>query len=88
MTSTARHSDTTDFTGELNFATVADYVALLKPRVMSLVLFTGVAGLVVAPGRARIRPAHERGLTVRLVSAVAVQSRGMTVVLERLAEVS
>ncbi len=27
-----------------------DYFALLKPRVMSLVVFTGVAGLVVAPG--------------------------------------
>lgn len=28
----------------------SDYVALLKPRVMSLVVFTGFAGLVVAPG--------------------------------------
>jgi heme o synthase len=27
-----------------------DYVALLKPRVMSLVVFTGFAGLVMAPG--------------------------------------
>ncbi len=32
------------------FATVADYFALLKPRVMSLVLFTALAGLVIAPG--------------------------------------
>jgi heme o synthase len=31
-------------------AGVSDYVALLKPRVMSLVAFTGLAGLVVAPG--------------------------------------
>jgi protoheme IX farnesyltransferase len=31
-------------------ALVSDYVALLKPRVMSLVAFTGLAGLVVAPG--------------------------------------
>jgi len=31
-------------------ARVADYVGLLKPRVMSLVVFTGVAGLVAAPG--------------------------------------
>ncbi len=31
-------------------ACVADYVALLKPRVMSLVVFTGLAGLVAAPG--------------------------------------
>jgi protoheme IX farnesyltransferase len=32
-------------------ASVADFVALLKPRVMSLVVFTGVAGLLTAPGR-------------------------------------
>ena len=31
-------------------ARVADYVALLKPRVMSLVVFTGLVGMVVAPG--------------------------------------
>lgn len=31
-------------------ATVGDYFALLKPRVMSLVIFTAVAGIVVAPG--------------------------------------
>jgi protoheme IX farnesyltransferase len=30
--------------------TVADYFALLKPRVMSLVIFTGLAGIIVAPG--------------------------------------
>ena len=29
---------------------VGDYVALLKPRVMSLVVFTGLAGLLAAPG--------------------------------------
>ena len=31
-------------------ATVGDYFALLKPRVMSLVVFTGLVGIVVAPG--------------------------------------
>ncbi len=31
-------------------ARVGDYMALLKPRVMSLVVFTGFAGLFVAPG--------------------------------------
>ncbi len=31
-------------------ARIADYLALLKPRVMSLVVFTGFAGLVAAPG--------------------------------------
>jgi protoheme IX farnesyltransferase len=29
---------------------VDDFIALLKPRVMSLVVFTGLAGLVLAPG--------------------------------------
>src|SRR5579875_1184121 len=29
---------------------VADWITLLKPRVMSLVVFTGAIGLVVAPG--------------------------------------
>src|SRR5579864_8754170 len=34
---------------ESRAASVGDYFALLKPRVMSLVLFTAVAGMVVAP---------------------------------------
>jgi protoheme IX farnesyltransferase len=33
-----------------DIATAADFFALLKPRVMSLVIFTGLVGLVVAPG--------------------------------------
>jgi heme o synthase len=31
-------------------APLGDYVVLLKPRVMSLVVFTGFAGMIVAPG--------------------------------------
>src|SRR5262249_48624658 len=31
-------------------ASASDYVALLKPRVMSLVVFTGLVGYMVAPG--------------------------------------
>jgi protoheme IX farnesyltransferase len=31
-------------------ASVGDFIALLKPRVMSLVVFTGIAGIVAAPG--------------------------------------
>ncbi len=31
-------------------ARVGDYIALLKPRVMSLVVFSGIAGMVMAPG--------------------------------------
>ncbi len=33
-----------------NNATVRDYCSLLKPRVMSLVIFTGFIGLLIAPG--------------------------------------
>ncbi len=33
-----------------SLATVGDYIALLKPRVMSLVVFTALVGLAVAPG--------------------------------------
>jgi protoheme IX farnesyltransferase len=35
---------------EPSLATVGDYIALLKPRVMSLVVFTALVGLAVAPG--------------------------------------
>src|SRR5437762_13498737 len=35
---------------EPSLAGVEDYVALLKPRVMSLVVFTALVGLVLAPG--------------------------------------
>ncbi len=40
----------------LTDATVADYFALLKPRVMSLVVFTGFAGMWVAPGFSHLHP--------------------------------
>jgi protoheme IX farnesyltransferase len=35
---------------EPSIASVGDYVALMKPRVMSLVVFTALVGLVIAPG--------------------------------------
>jgi len=35
---------------EPSMAAVGDYVALMKPRVMSLVVFTALVGLLVAPG--------------------------------------
>jgi heme o synthase len=38
------------FTLNPRAATVGDFFALLKPRVMSLVIFTGLAGIIVAPG--------------------------------------
>src|SRR3954454_19741403 len=33
-----------------SMASVGDYIALLKPRVMSLVVFTALVGLLIAPG--------------------------------------
>ncbi len=35
--------------GRASTATIVDYVVLIKPRVMSLVMFTAVVGLVIAP---------------------------------------
>lgn len=35
----------------ISVAGVGDYLALMKPRVMSLVVFTALAGLLVAPGQ-------------------------------------
>src|SRR6202000_2662755 len=35
---------------EPSIAGVGDYIALLKPRVMSLVVFTAFVGLAIAPG--------------------------------------
>jgi protoheme IX farnesyltransferase len=53
-------------------ATVGDYFALLKPRVMSLVIFTGLAGIVAAPGH--IDPIT--GFTALLCIAVAAGASG------------
>ena len=39
-----------DLTPRISEAGVADYVALMKPRVMSLVVFTALVGLLIAPG--------------------------------------
>jgi heme o synthase len=53
-------------------ATVADYFALLKPRVMSLVVFTGIAGLLLAPGPIHIATA----LTALLCIAAGAGASG------------
>jgi len=53
-------------------ATVGDFWALLKPRVMSLVIFTGLAGIVVAPGH--IPPLS--AFTALLCIAVAAGASG------------
>jgi protoheme IX farnesyltransferase len=59
-------------TAEPQFATVSDYFALLKPRVMSLVVFTGLAGMVSAPGA--IHPLT--AFTALLCIAVAAGASG------------
>ena len=46
-----RRSEPAAAVAGLRMAEVGDYVAILKPRVMSLVVFTGIVGLAVAPGR-------------------------------------
>ena len=48
--STALPQDQMDVAFVQAGARVQDFVSLLKPRVMSLVVFSGFAGLAVAPG--------------------------------------
>src|SRR5277367_2756792 len=38
-----------DLSPRISEAEVADYIALLKPRVMSLVIFTALVGFFIAP---------------------------------------
>lgn len=52
--------------------TVGDFLALLKPRVMSLVIFTGLAGIVAAPGHTHPLTAF----TALLCIAVAAGASG------------
>jgi len=47
---TVTHQNSTPAGFVISEASVADYFALLKPRVMSLVVFTALAGVMVAPG--------------------------------------
>src|SRR5438445_4601739 len=42
--------NTIELAPRISEADVADYFALLKPRVMSLVVFTALVGLMIAPG--------------------------------------
>src|SRR5215471_13510144 len=57
---------------EPSMADVGDYVALLKPRVMSLVIFTAMVGLVVAPSH--VHPVI--GFTAILCIAVGAGAAG------------
>lgn len=49
MSVTGKHIDS-DRDYRLSEAMASDYITLLKPRVMSLVVFTGFVGLMAAPG--------------------------------------
>src|SRR6266508_3840708 len=55
-----------------SLAGVEDYVALLKPRVMSLVVFTALVGLLVAPGH--VHPVI--GFTALLCIAIGAGASG------------
>src|SRR5579871_6675028 len=48
ITATDQRSEPASFA--ISEASVSDYVALLKPRVMSLVVFTALVGMMVTPG--------------------------------------
>jgi protoheme IX farnesyltransferase len=56
----------------VNEADVGDYVALLKPRVMSLVVFTALVGLMLAPGH--VHPVI--GFTALLCIAIGAGASG------------
>jgi protoheme IX farnesyltransferase len=58
--------------GLVSEATAADYLALLKPRVMSLVVFTAFVGLMIAPGH--VHPVI--GLAALLCIAVGAGAAG------------
>jgi protoheme IX farnesyltransferase len=49
---------------------VGDWIALLKPRVMSLVVFSGLVGMLVAPGLGAMHPV----LAVTAILCIAVAS--------------
>src|SRR5262245_6748025 len=73
-------SEGTDFRGalgtagpaEAGIATVGGYIAPMKPRVMSLVVFTALVGLAVAPGH--LHPIT--GFTALLCIAVGAGAAG------------
>ncbi|MFC4272238.1 protoheme IX farnesyltransferase [Sneathiella chungangensis] len=50
MSDTSVVKETIEARANTDLTRVGDYFALLKPRVMSLVVFTGLVGLAVAPG--------------------------------------
>src|SRR5215813_2421573 len=69
-------SEGREFAGSAGYgpsiASVGDYVALMKPRVMSLVVFTALVGVVIAPGH--VHPVI--GFTALLCIAVGAGAAG------------
>src|SRR5215475_9762943 len=55
-----------------SIASVGDYVALMKPRVMSLVVFTALVGVMIAPGQ--VHPVI--GFTALLCIAIGAGAAG------------
>ncbi|HXR95486.1 MAG TPA: heme o synthase [Rhizomicrobium sp.] len=51
--------------------TVGDFFALLKPRVMSLVIFTGLAGIIAAPGHVHPLTAFTALLCIALAAGAS-----------------
>jgi protoheme IX farnesyltransferase len=70
--SASARADTAIARLEPSMAGVGDYVALMKPRVMSLVVFTALVGLVIAPGH--LHPVI--GFTALLCIAVGAGAAG------------
>ncbi|MEM7661649.1 MAG: heme o synthase [Pseudomonadota bacterium] len=64
-------SDTTPSQYGQQYATANDYLQLMKPRIMGLVVFTGVAGLVAAPGYMNLVMAIVAVLAIALGSGAA-----------------
>jgi heme o synthase len=52
-------------------STVGDFFALLKPRVMSLVVFTGLAGIIAAPGHVHPLTAFTALLCIALAAGAS-----------------
>ena len=61
----------TDTLSYQRVTTVGDFFALLKPRVMSLVVFTGLAGIIVAPGHVHPLTAFTALLCIALAAGAS-----------------
>jgi heme O synthase-like polyprenyltransferase len=59
-------------------ASVGDYLALMKPRVMSLVVFTALVGLAIAPAHVHPVIGFTALLCIAVGAARACSTCGMT----------